>query len=80
MVAARETMLQELLEGRSSIRCLSTNGRTLGVTTTAMLWDDFIYIAEARIGYRPMTHFIGSLVLCAEAERWPGRCPGLPRR
>ena len=64
MVLARETTLQELLEGTKQYQ-VPLYQRTYSWTRPqlARLWEDLIKLAEDRVGDPAATHFIGSLVL-----------------
>ncbi|MEU2614135.1 DUF262 domain-containing protein [Micromonospora sp. NPDC007271] len=64
MVAARETTLQELLEGSKQYQ-VPLYQRTYSWTKSqlARLWDDILKLAEDRVHDADATHFIGSLVL-----------------
>ncbi|SBT44571.1 GmrSD restriction endonuclease domain-containing protein [Micromonospora narathiwatensis] len=64
MVAARETTLQELLEGSKQYQ-VPLYQRTYSWTKSqlARLWDDILKLAEDRVDEANATHFIGSLVL-----------------
>ncbi|SCL50736.1 GmrSD restriction endonuclease domain-containing protein [Micromonospora chersina] len=64
MVAARETTLQELLEGAKQYQ-VPLYQRTYSWTTLQLqrLWDDILKLADDRTHDPSATHFIGSLVL-----------------
>jgi alkylated DNA nucleotide flippase Atl1 len=64
MVAARETTLQELLEGAKQYQ-VPLYQRTYSWTTAQLqrLWDDILKLADDRTHDPNATHFIGSLVL-----------------
>ena len=64
MVAARETSLQELLEGSKQYQ-VPLYQRTYSWTKTqlARLWEDVKQLAADRVERPALTHFIGSLVL-----------------
>jgi alkylated DNA nucleotide flippase Atl1 len=72
MVAARETTLQELLEGAKQYqvplyqRTYSWRKDQLG-----RLWEDIVQLAEDRISTPALTHFIGSLVLAPSPANGP---------
>jgi len=64
MVAARETTLQELLEGTKQYQ-VPLYQRTYSWKQTQLerLWRDVVQLAEDRFTRPELTHFIGSLVL-----------------
>lgn len=72
MVAARETTLQELLEGSKQYlvplyqRTYSWSSRQL-----QRLWDDVASLAEDRVERPDLTHFIGSVVLAPTPQVGP---------
>jgi alkylated DNA nucleotide flippase Atl1 len=72
MVAARETTLQELLEGAKQYQ-VPLYQRTYSWTKTQMqrLWDDIVKLAEDRLEDPATTHFIGSLVLAPSPTNGP---------
>jgi uncharacterized protein with ParB-like and HNH nuclease domain len=72
MVAARETTLQELLEGSKQYR-VPLYQRTYSWTKTqlARLWDDLEQLAKDRVSKPALTHFIGSLVLAPSPSNGP---------
>ncbi len=72
MVAARETTLQELLEGSKQYQ-VPLYQRTYSWTKTqlARLWDDVRQLAEDRVERPGLTHFIGSLVLAPSPSNGP---------
>lgn len=72
MVAARETSLQELLEGSKQYQ-VPLYQRTYSWTRAqlARLWEDVATLAEDRADDPKVTHFIGSLVLAASPANGP---------
>jgi len=64
MVAARETTLQELLEGTKQYQ-VPLYQRTYSWKQAQLerLWRDVVQLAEDRVSSPELTHFIGSLVL-----------------
>ena len=64
MVAARETTLQELLEGTKQYQ-VPLYQRTYSWKQAQLerLWGDVVQLAEDRVTSPDLTHFIGSLVL-----------------
>ncbi len=64
MVAARETTLQELLEGSKQYQ-VPLYQRTYSWKKDQLLrlWEDILQLAEDRVSSPSLTHFIGSLVL-----------------
>ncbi|MDL4775226.1 MULTISPECIES: GmrSD restriction endonuclease domain-containing protein [Thermomonosporaceae] len=72
MVAARETTLQELLEGSKQYQ-VPLYQRTYGWETEQLqrLWDDVEQLAEDRAERPGITHFIGSLVLAPSPTNGP---------
>jgi alkylated DNA nucleotide flippase Atl1 len=72
MVAARETTLQELLEGSKQYQ-VPLYQRTYSWTTAqlARLWEDILKLVEDRIHEPTATHFIGSLVLAPSPSNGP---------
>ncbi|MEU8261586.1 DUF262 domain-containing protein [Micromonospora sp. NPDC048999] len=72
MVAARETTLQELLEGSKQYQ-VPLYQRTYSWTKSqlARLWDDILKLAEDRVDDANATHFIGSLVLAPSPNNGP---------
>lgn len=72
MVAARETTLQELLEGSKQYQ-VPLYQRTYSWTKVQLerLWDDVAKLAEDRVGDATATHFIGSVVLAPSPANGP---------
>lgn len=72
MVAARETTLQELLEGSKQYQ-VPLYQRTYSWTKVQFerLWDDILKLAEDRASDAGVTHFIGSLVLAPSPMNGP---------
>ncbi|RLK25384.1 6-O-methylguanine DNA methyltransferase-like protein [Micromonospora sp. M71_S20] len=72
MVAARETTLQELLEGAKQYQ-VPLYQRTYSWTTLQLqrLWDDILKLADDRTHDPKTTHFIGSLVLAPSPNNGP---------
>lgn len=72
MVLARETALQELLEGTKQYQ-VPLYQRTYSWTRPqlARLWEDLIKLAEDRVEDPTATHFIGSLVLAPSPANGP---------
>jgi alkylated DNA nucleotide flippase Atl1 len=72
VVAARETTLQELLEGSKQYQ-VPLYQRTYSWTKTqlARLWEDVRQLAADRVERRALTHFIGSLVLAPSPSNGP---------
>lgn len=72
MVVARETSLQELLEGTKQYQ-VPLYQRTYSWTRSQFerLWDDVIKLAEDRVEDSSATHFIGSLVLAPSPSNGP---------
>ena len=72
MVAARETTLQELLEGTKQYQ-VPLYQRTYSWKQTQLerLWEDIVQLAEDRVTTRSLTHFIGSLVLAPSPANGP---------
>jgi alkylated DNA nucleotide flippase Atl1 len=72
MVAARETTLQELLEGSKQYQ-VPLYQRTYSWTKLqlARLWDDVKQLAADRVERPALTHFIGSLVLAPSPSNGP---------
>ncbi|WP_245788118.1 GmrSD restriction endonuclease domain-containing protein [Amycolatopsis marina] len=72
VVAARETTLQELLEGSKQYK-VPLYQRTYSWTHAHLerLWDDIIQLAEDRAADPAVTHFIGSLVLAPSPTNGP---------
>ncbi|MEU6206184.1 DUF262 domain-containing protein [Micromonospora musae] len=72
MVAARETTLQELLEGAKQYQ-VPLYQRTYSWTKPQLkrLWDDILKLAEDRAHDPKATHFIGSLVLAPSPANGP---------
>jgi uncharacterized protein with ParB-like and HNH nuclease domain len=66
MVAARETTLQELLEGAKQYQVplyQRTYSRKQPQPQLERLWRDVLTLAEDRLASPDLTHFINSLVL-----------------
>jgi alkylated DNA nucleotide flippase Atl1 len=76
VVAARETTLQELLEGAKQYQ-VPLYQRTYSWTQAQLqrLWDDIVKLAEDRIEEPTATHFIGSLVLAPSPTNGPAGVP-----
>ncbi|HEX5121175.1 MAG TPA: DUF262 domain-containing protein [Pseudonocardiaceae bacterium] len=72
MVAARETTLQELLEGSKQYQ-VPLYQRTYSWTNAQLkrLWEDLTQLALDRQGDPGLTHFIGSLVLAPSPANGP---------
>lgn len=72
MVVARETSLQELLEGTKQYQ-VPLYQRTYSWSRTQFqrLWEDVIKLAEDRADDSSATHFIGSLVLAPSPANGP---------
>ena len=72
MVVARETSLQELLEGTKQYQ-VPLYQRTYSWTRSQFerLWEDVVKLAEDRVEDRSATHFIGSLVLAPSPSNGP---------
>src|SRR5947208_2684216 len=72
MVAARETTLQELLEGSKQYR-VPLYQRTYSWSKAQLqrLWEDIAKLAEDRVIEPTATHFIGSLVLAPSPSNGP---------
>ena len=72
MVAARETTLQELLEGSKQYQ-VPLYQRTYSWTVKQLerLWEDIEKLAEYRRDSPTATHFIGSLVLAPSPSNGP---------
>ena len=72
MVVARETTLQELLEGTKQYQ-VPLYQRTYSWTRPQLerLWSDLLKLAEDRIDDTSATHFIGSLVLAPSPTNGP---------
>ncbi|MEY7972937.1 DUF262 domain-containing protein [Saccharomonospora xinjiangensis] len=72
MVVARETSLQELLEGSKQYQ-VPLYQRTYSWTNTQFqrLWDDIKQLADDRAGDAEPTHFIGSVVLAPSPTNGP---------
>lgn len=72
MVAARETTLQELLEGSKQYHVpLYQRTYSWGRKQLERLWDDVVQLAEDRGSHPDATHFIGSLVLAPSPGNGP---------
>jgi alkylated DNA nucleotide flippase Atl1 len=72
VVAARETTLQELLEGSKQYQ-VPLYQRTYSWTKSqlARLWEDVRQLAADRVERPTLTHFIGSLVLAPSPSNGP---------
>src|SRR6478609_11211988 len=72
MVVARETTLQELLEGTKQYQ-VPLYQRTYSWTRPQLerLWSDLLKLAEDRVDDALATHFIGSLVLAPSPTNGP---------
>jgi alkylated DNA nucleotide flippase Atl1 len=72
MVAARETTLQELLEGSKQYQ-VPLYQRTYSWKQDQLrrLWEDILKLAEDRVDAPGATHFIGSLVLAPSPSNGP---------
>lgn len=72
MVAARETTLQELLEGSKQYQ-VPLYQRTYSWTRPqlARLWEDIKQLAVDRVHRPTLTHFVGSLVLAPSPANGP---------
>ena len=72
MVAARETTLQELLEGSKQYQ-VPLYQRTYSWSKNQLerLWEDITKLADDRIDSPKTTHFIGSLVLAPSPSNGP---------
>lgn len=72
MVAARETTLQELLEGSKQYQ-VPLYQRTYSWKQDQLkrLWEDILKLAEDRVDAPSATHFIGSLVLAPSPSNGP---------
>jgi alkylated DNA nucleotide flippase Atl1 len=72
VVVARETSLQELLEGTKQYQ-VPLYQRTYSWTRAQFerLWEDVVKLAEDRVGDPKATHFIGSLVLAPSPSNGP---------
>ncbi len=72
MVAARETTLQELLEGSKQYQ-VPLYQRTYSWTRPqlARLWEDIKQLAVDRVDRPTLTHFVGSLVLAPSPANGP---------
>lgn len=72
MVAARETTLQELLEGSKQYQ-VPLYQRTYSWTNEQLtrLWEDIVQLAADRVEDPELTHFIGSLVLAPSPTNGP---------
>ncbi|MGQ0775097.1 MAG: GmrSD restriction endonuclease domain-containing protein [Pseudonocardiales bacterium] len=72
MVAARETTLQELLEGSKQYQ-VPLYQRTYSWTRAQLerLWEDIVKLAGDRIDHPKLTHFVGSLVLAPSPSNGP---------
>src|SRR3954451_21079097 len=76
LVAARETTLQELLEGSKQYQ-VPLYQRTYSWTKAQLqrLWEDIVKLAEDRSDDPRATHFIGSLVLAPSPANGPAGVP-----
>lgn len=76
MVLARETTLQELLEGSKQYQ-IPLYQRTYSWETAQLkqLWEDITQLAEDRAHDRELTHFIGSVVLTPSPTNGPTGVP-----
>ena len=72
MVAARETTLQELLEGSKQYQ-VPLYQRTYSWKQDQLrrLWEDILKLSEDRVDTPSATHFIGSLVLAPSPSNGP---------
>lgn len=72
MVAARETTLQELLEGSKQYQ-VPLYQRTYSWENKQLdqLWDDIVQLAADRVDDPKITHFIGSVVLAPSPSNGP---------
>lgn len=72
MVAARETTLQELLEGSKQYQ-VPLYQRAYSWTDDQLrrLWDDITQLADDRVDAPDLTHFIGSVVLAPSPNNGP---------
>src|SRR3954454_1170006 len=72
LVAARETTLQELLEGSKQYQ-VPLYQRTYSWTNEQLrrLWEDIVQLAADRVDNPELTHFIGSLVLAPSPANGP---------
>lgn len=72
MVVARETSLQELLEGTKQYQ-VPLYQRTYSWTRSQFerLWEDVVKLADDRVSDPTATHFIGSLVLAPSPSNGP---------
>lgn len=72
MVAARETTLQDLLEGSKQYQ-VPLYQRTYSWTKSQLqrLWEDILKLVEDRFNEPGATHFIGSLVLAPSPANGP---------
>jgi uncharacterized protein with ParB-like and HNH nuclease domain len=72
VVAARETTLQELLEGSKQYQ-VPLYQRTYSWKQDQLrrLWEDILKLAEDRVDSPGATHFIGSLVLAPSPSNGP---------
>jgi alkylated DNA nucleotide flippase Atl1 len=72
MVAARETTLQELLEGSKQYQVpLYQRTYSWQKEQLVRLWEDILQLAEDRVATPGLTHFIGSLVLAPSPANGP---------
>ncbi|PWW62805.1 GmrSD restriction endonuclease domain-containing protein [Actinokineospora spheciospongiae] len=72
MVVARETSLQELLEGAKQYQIpLYQRPYSWGTGQLKQLWEDISQLAEDRADDRELTHFIGSVVLTPSPANGP---------
>lgn len=76
MVTARETTLQELLEGSKQYRVpLYQRTYSWKKDQLSQLWDDIAQLAEDRVTQETITHFIGSVVLAPSPGNGPTGVP-----
>lgn len=72
MVAARETTLQELLEGSKQYQVpLYQRTYSWEKEQLKLLWDDIVQLAKDRAEDPELTHFIGSVVLAPSPTNGP---------
>jgi alkylated DNA nucleotide flippase Atl1 len=72
MVLARETTLQELLEGSKQYQVpLYQRTYSWEADQLKQMWEDITQLAEARVEDPTLTHFIGSLVLAPSPTNGP---------
>ncbi len=72
MVAAKETHLEGLLEGKRQYR-VPLYQRTYSWRKEQLqrLWDDVVKLAETRLEHPEATHFMGSVVLAPSPLNGP---------